>query len=88
MKILTGTVLSAVLLAATPAFADRGNDRGFDRHGHRFHKQQRYVVRHVYHAPPRYVVQHHVYRPAPAYYAYAPAAGIHVVLPNIFIPLN
>jgi hypothetical protein len=36
----------------------------------------------------REVVRHHTYyAPAPVYYA-PPAAGIHVVLPNIYIPIR
>jgi len=37
----------------------------------------------------REVVRHHAYyAPAPVYYAPRPAAGIHVVLPNIYIPIR
>ena len=89
MKFLTSAVLSAVLLAAGPAFADRGYYRDYhqDRHhwkkSHNFHKHQR---------PPRHVVRqeiHHYYvaQPAPVYSSPQPF-GISVVLPNIFIPLD
>ncbi len=90
MKILNIAVLSAALFAAGPAFADRGHDRGHDRrhwkevrHVHKHHRPVR-IVHRVRYAPPRQVVHH--YRPAPVYYA--PAAGIHVVLPSLFIPLH
>lgn len=97
MKLLTGAVLSAMLFAAGPALADRGDDRG---HGKHHWKQSKHYDKHRGHyAPPRYVVRrdvHHYYAPtyyAPAYapaYApvYRPSAGIHVVLPNIYIPLR
>lgn len=103
MKLLTGAVLSMMLFAAGPALADRDYDRGHDR-GHDKHhwKQSKHFNKHHgYYAPPRYVVRrevHHYYRPAPRYYApahvyapapvYRPSAGIHVVLPNIYIPLH
>lgn len=90
MKILTGAVLSAVLLGAGPAFADRGHGHGpkhhwkHERHAYQYYGPPRHVVVHRYAPPPRVV--HHYYEPAPVYYR--PSAGIHVVLPNIYIPLN
>lgn len=101
MKLLTGAVLSAVLFAAGPALADHGGDRGHDKH--RWKQAQHYHKHHGHHAPPHYVVRRDVYhyqtyRPAPRYYApayapvyepvYRPSAGIHVVLPNLYIPLR
>ncbi len=95
MKFLTGAVLSAVLLGAGPAFADRGHGHGHDKHHWKHSKHFQH------HAPPRYVVRrdvYHYYQPAPRYYApahvyapapvYRPSAGIHVVLPNLYIPLH
>jgi len=95
MKLLTAAVLSAMLFAAGPALADRGHGHG---HGKHHWKESRHFH---HHAPPRYVVRrdvHHYYQPAPRYYApayayapapvYRPSAGIHVVLPNIYIPLR
>ncbi len=93
-KLLTSAVVSAaMLLTAGPALADRGHDRGYGHDKHHW-KQSRHFH---HHAPPRYVVRrdvHHYY--APSYYApayapvpvYRPSAGIHVVLPNIYIPLR
>lgn len=91
MKLLTTAVLSTMLFAAGPALADHGHDRGHDKH---YWKESRHFH---HHAPPRYVVRrdvHHYY--APSYYApayapvpvYRPSAGIHVVLPNLYIPLR
>lgn len=94
MKFLTGAVISAVLLAASPAYADRGggHDRGHDRHhwkqshkyqhhGHYRHQRHRVVRREVHH-------YYQSYRPAPVYYAPASPVGISVVLPSIFIPFD
>lgn len=88
MKLLTGAVLSAVLLAASPAFADRGGDGyGHDRHhwkqshhSHKHHRGPRHVVREEVH-------HYYAYAPAPApAYSSPPSAGIHVVIPDVFIP--
>lgn len=93
MKLLTGAVLSAVLLAASPAFADRGGGDGYYGHDRHHWKESRHF--HKHHRGPQHVVRqevHHYYaqEPAPVSYApaYTPSVGIHVVLPNIFIPLN
>lgn len=100
MKLLTGAVLAATLLVAGPAFADRGHNRGHgghhwkqSQHFHGHRAPQRIVVRHVVQRPyvvqQRYVVHRPVYRPAPVYYAApAPAFGIHVSLPSLYIPLR
>ncbi len=97
MKIITGTVLTAALLAATPAMADRGfnGHRGFD--SHRGHAQHRKHARHVHHhyIPQHRVVRHHVfhqqfgYSPAPLVYYTRPApVGVSIVLPSIHIPIR
>jgi len=99
MKLLTGTVFAAAMFAAMPAFADRGDHdrghgRGHDRDKHHWKQGHR---GHHYYEPPRVeyreVVRHHsYYTPAPVYYAqphYAqPSAGIHIMLPNIYIPIR
>jgi hypothetical protein len=94
MKLMTGAVLAAVMLAAAPAWADRGDDRGRGHghgHGHKHWKEARHY--HPHYAPPRVVyrevVSHYdYYQPSPVYYAPQPAAGIHVVLPKIYIPIR
>ncbi len=101
MKFLTGAVISAVLLAAAPAYADRGDGyghgRGHDRHHWKHaHKYKHHGYKHhgYYHHPPHRVVRrevHHYYqsyRPAPVYYAPSAPVGISVVLPSIFIPFD
>ncbi len=100
MKLLTTAVLSTMLFAAGPALADRDDDRGHGKH--HWKQSKHYDKHHGHYAPPRYVVRrdvHHYYEPtyyAPSYYepvyapapVYRPSAGIHVVLPNIYIPLR
>ena len=97
MKLLTSALISAVLLAASPAYADRGDGhgRGHDRHygkhaqkygrgyhrGHYRHSKHRVVRREV----------HHYYQssqPEPAYYPPSNPVGISVVLPTIFFPFT
>ncbi len=102
MKKLTGAVLGAVLttalLAAGPAYADRGDrgdrgyngdrgsyhDRGHDRH------QWKHARKHQKHHVVRRDVHHYyeTYQPAPVYYAPPAPFGISVILPNIFIPIR
>jgi len=97
MKLLTGAMISAVLLAASPAYADRGdrgghNDRGHDRHyekqayKHHYKKQKHHVVRrdvHHYYEPARVY-----YAPEPVYHTRPAPFGISVILPSIFIPIR
>jgi len=88
MKLLTGTIITAVMLAALPAQADRGRD--YDRgYGHGKHHWKHAHQHHPYYAPPRVVRREvvHYYQPAPVYYA-PPPFGIHVMLPNIYIPIR
>ncbi len=90
MKILTGALITTLLLAATPAMADRGFNN------HRDHWKQDRHARHFNHRGPHHrpVVRkevHHYYdsyRPAPVYYSSPSQVGINVVFPNIFIPFN
>lgn len=89
MKIITGAVFTAVLLAATPAMADRGYD------GHRGHGPHWKHDRHARHYVPQRVVvrervyyRHVAYRPAPVYYAPPAPVGVSIVLPSIFIPIR
>jgi hypothetical protein len=79
----------AVLGAATPALADRGHGQG-NAHWKNHHHGQFYrnYERHVYYYYPSAHVRkrHNQHDYA---YIYAPRApGIHVVLPNVYIPLR
>ncbi len=97
MKLLIGSMLVAGLIAAGPALAyggghghwKHGHGHGHWKHGHGYHRQH-VVVREywrpapVYHpAPVYYPVP--VY-PRPVYYRPAPPPGVHIVLPNVYIP--
>ena len=86
-KMLIGGLMAAALLGAAPAWAHGGHGHGKHAKHWLGHPGGHYVQRH-------YVVRE-VVRPVPVYprAAYpvypvysAPAAGIHVVLPNVFIP--
>ena len=80
LKKLIGGLAVATLFLATPAWAHGGH--GNWKHGKHWHKHnvhQQYVVREVYRPVPVY--------PRAVYPVYpAPAPGIHVVVPNVFIP--
>lgn len=99
-KLIAGMAAVAALLIATPIWADGGHRRGHgDKHhwknGQGLHPQVRHfqprahtVVRERWYPAPVYAAP--VYA-APVYAApvyAAPAPGVHVVLPNIFIPLR
>ena len=86
-KLIGGLAVIAFALA-TPVWADHGRDGWrhdrhdrHDRHGHKHHGHDRVVVR-------EYVRPVPVYQQAdyPAYQA--PAAGISIVLPNLFFPFR
>lgn len=101
MKRVTAAVVSAMLFAAGPALADHGHDRG---HGKHQWKQSRHFHHHAppHYVVRRDVHHHYAYPPVPRYYApayaplyapayapaYRPSAGIHVILPNVYIPLR
>lgn len=94
-KLIAGIAAAAALFVATPIWADGGHRHGHGNghwkhgHGHRHHAHGHHFQTH------RHTVVRHYYRPAPVYAApvyaapvyAAPAPGVHVVLPNIFIPL-
>lgn len=95
-KLIGGLVAAAMLFTAAPLWArgDHGHGHGHWKHGHghhhhvhRQHFTSHYVVRERWYPAPVYAAP--VYA-APVYAApvyRAPAPGLHVVLPNIFIPL-
>ncbi len=92
MKILTGALITTLLLAATPAMADRGYDKHRDQRDH--WQQDRHARHFKHHGPRHFVVRRDVvhyyepYRPAPVYYAPPAPLGVSIVLPNIFIPIR
>lgn len=88
LKLLTGILAAAVLGAATPALADRGHGHGHWKKQHHG-KYYRDYEKHVYHYyPPVRVYERHYVVPHYAYTYAPPAPGIHVVLPNVYIPLR
>ena len=76
-KLICILLSGSALGAAAPAFADQGYG-----HGYRHHR----------HGGPVYYGPRVVYAPAPVYYAQPsyvqPSAGIHIMLPNIYIPIR
>jgi hypothetical protein len=95
MRILKSLVVAAALVVAAPAWAHggHGHDRHdrHDRHGgwhgerhhaHRHHYQHRHHARSF---EPRYYSNYY-YPPQPVYAA--PAPGVHIVVPNIYIPIR
>lgn len=91
-KLIGGLAIAVALGMAAPAWANhggRGHGNGYSnghgnayghwKHGHRHPVRERVVVREHWRPVPVY--QQEVYRAYPA-----PAPGIHVVLPGIFIP--
>lgn len=87
LKLLTGILAVAILGAATPALADRGHGHGHWKKYHHGKYYRDYEERVDHYYPPvrvyeRHYVPHYVYTYAP------PAPGIHVTLPNVYIPLR
>lgn len=97
MKTLLATVMAALVLGTSPAWAD-DDDRRRHGHGHGKHAEKHWKKAHKHWAKhhrhvERHVVVHQYYGPAPRvvheYVVVAPAApppGVHVVMPNIYIP--
>ena len=87
MKLLISATMAAMFAAAAPAWAHHGDwqDDGYHQHwkhgkhwrGHHVHRDRVYVREYVRTVP----VYQPVYPSNPA-----PAPGIHVVVPDIYIP--
>jgi hypothetical protein len=87
MKLLISAAMAAMFAAATPAWAhhEDWHDHGYQKHwnhgkhwrGHSAHNERVYVREYVRTVP----VYQPVYQSNPA-----PAPGIHVVVPDIYIP--
>jgi hypothetical protein len=99
MKSLLTLGIAAVMLTAAPAFAGHGHDK-WDKHAEKHWKKEHrhwakhhsryYVEERVVYAPPAVVERRVVTRieERPVYVAPAPvpAPGIHVVMPNVYVP--
>ena len=92
MKTLLATITAALLLGVAPAWAGHGHGHG---HGHGKHAEKHWKKAHKHWAKhhrhvDRHVVVHEYYRPAPVvHHVVVPASpppGIHVVMPNIYVP--
>ena len=91
MNLIKTLFVAATLAAAAPAFAHGGH--GDDRHrGHNgWHGERHHAQRHHHHRhyvrryEPRYYSNYY-YPPQPVYAV--PAPGVHIVVPNIYIPLR
>lgn len=95
MRLLKSILIAAALVLAAPAWADRGHGGKHhrDRHGwhdQRHHSHGKHHRHHRHH--PRREFRTNYYYPAPVYPVYpayaAPAPGVHIVVPNIYIPLR
>lgn len=89
LKLLTAALMAAAMSTAAPAFAHGGHYRGH-AYGHAKHwnNHHRHFHHHGYGYPfrDRVIVREYVSR-VPAYHYYpAPAPGVHIVVPNIYIP--
>jgi hypothetical protein len=89
-KLIIGGLAAAVFALATPVWAHGGPGQwnpvgyGHGKHWHKHQVHERVVVREYWHPVPVY--PRVVYPVYPAYPA--PAPGIHVVVPNIYIPFR
>jgi hypothetical protein len=97
MRLLKSMLVVAALGLAAPVWADGGHGRGrghdgfhHDRHGHRHHSHWKHHRHHGHgwrgHDP--YYYSGYYYAPYPRYAYAAPAPGVHIVVPNIYIPLR
>jgi hypothetical protein len=94
MRLLKSAFIVAALAMASPVWAHGGHGHGHknDRHHHgwhdrRDHSEWRHHRHHGRHDDRRYYYsRHYYYQPYPVYAA--PAPGVHIVVPNIYIPLR
>ena len=94
MRLLKSMLIAAALVLAAPAWAHGGHGKhNRDHHGWNDHRQHSHGKHHGhYRHYPRREFHTNYYYPAPAYPVYpayaAPAPGVHIVVPNIYIPLR
>ena len=93
MRLLKSAFIVAALALAGPVWANgghghnkhHGHHQGWDdRRGHAERQHHRYYGRHV---DRRVFLSQQYYYPAYPVYS-APAPGVHIVVPNIYIPLR
>jgi hypothetical protein len=103
MGIFKGAVVVAAMVLATPIWAHggHGHDRGWDDgrgRGHRHHwdrddhhrggRHYGHQRQHWDRTPRSYYYNQHYYAPPLAYGYLAPAPGVHIVAPNVYIPFR
>ena len=91
MRLLKSALVVAALAFAAPVWAHggHGHHHGWDKHRHHSHWRDHHHHRHHgWRDHPRsyYYTERYYYPPYPVYAA--PAPGIHIVTPNIYIPLR
>lgn len=91
MRLLKSALVVTALVFAAPVWArgGHGNDHGWDKHRHHSQwRDQRHYRHHGGHDHYRnYYYSERYYSPPYPVYA-APAPGVHIVVPNIYIPLR
>jgi hypothetical protein len=97
MGLFKGIIVAAALALASPVWAggDHGH-RGHHHGGHGHHHGWKHHKHHYQHGhrhwqrAPRYTYyeRHYYAPPPPPVYSYAPAPGVHIVTPHIYIPLR
>ena len=92
MRLLRNVFVIAALGLAVPAWANHGDGRHGNRHNGHHHgwDHPRHHAHGGYYRPlPPRVYSNYYYYPPPPVYAYpAPAPGVHIVVPNIYIPIR
>jgi hypothetical protein len=101
MGLLKSAMVVAALAFTTPVWAHGGHDRGWDDnrgggrdHHWRGHDRAPEWRHHPHHyrywdrAPRQYYYNRYYYAPPPAYGYAVPAPGLHIVTPNLYIPLR
>lgn len=96
MRLLKSAIVVAALALASPVWANGGHDKQDKHHrnhhgwdDHRHHSEWRHHRDHSRYYEPQYYAGPRYYAPYPVYgYAPAPAPGVHIVVPNIYIPLR
>ena len=97
MRLLRSMLVVAALGLAGPVWAAGGHGHGHDgfrhdRHGHRHHSHWKHHGHYAhawrYHYYDPYYYSAYYYPPYPRYGYAVAAPGVHIVVPNVYIPLR
>lgn len=96
MRLLKSALVVAALAFAAPVWAHgghgHGHHHGWDQHRHGSHwRDHRHYRHHGWQHGQRqrhYRHNYYYYPPYPAYGYAAPPPGVHIVVPNLYIPLR